>query len=80
MSEAGVEGYALAPPWTAGEGPHTVEEWLAGRAPVSREHDAEVLLGRRDGDGRADTRGLGGGELWRATGCLGRALHEAGTD
>ena len=79
MAEAGVEGYGLTPPWSAGDGPHTAEEWLAGREPAHREHDAEALLGRRTSDGRADTHGLDDDELWRATGCLGRAFHEAGT-
>ena len=86
MAEAGVEGYGLTPPWAAGEGPHTAEEWLAGREPAHRQHDAEALLGPRDGDdtgdgnGRADTHDLDHDELWRATGCLGQAFHETGTD
>jgi hypothetical protein len=80
MREAGVEGYELVPPWGAAAGPHTAAEWLAGRRSAHREHDAEVLLGRRDSTSRVDTRGLGADELWRATGCLGQAFHEVGID
>lgn len=80
MSAAGVEGYGLTPTWSDGDGPRTAEAWLAGRDPARRGHDAEVLLGRRGFDGRADTSGLHDDELWKATGCAGRALHEVGTD
>jgi hypothetical protein len=80
MLEAGFDDYALVPEGSGMPGPTTGEAWVSGLPAELRETASVALFGRRDGEGRALTEGLESHELWRATGCHGRALHEVGAD